>query len=155
MRRFFHIGVNYAGSPVRPEVIDTALGPLVADWMRYSPCCWIIWTDATAESVFQGLKHCITLSDSILITRIDPEDRAGYLPKWAWDWIDSKRGALPDIYPPPHQGVPLNRLGGGGIGESPMGGILGTYGDLPEQTKPMGLGDLLSALGSYKVPEKK
>jgi hypothetical protein len=114
------------------------------DWMRYSLSTWIVYTPRDAQQLFEKLRPLVSLSDSILVTRIVPGDRAGYLPKWAWDWLDRNRGVprLPPLSPtaPSPKGYEtLDR--GRGLGQAgPYRGILGLYAD--QLGKPVGGGAL-------------
>lgn len=153
MNHFFHIGINAASSTTQPERIDAVVNSAADDWMRYSQFCWIVWTSLSAQQLFDQLRPCVSLSDSILIARIDPRDRAGYLPKWAWEWLDRTRGPALASYSPSTFGSLSPSLSdlGRNFGEPTRRGILGSI--EPSKDQPRGL---LSGLGTpWRSPEEE
>jgi len=111
MPRFMHIGFYF------PQALQTtALEPVMAqvgNWIRYAPPCWIIWTDKNPEQIFQIIKPHVGPSVQFLIAAIDETQNQGWMPKWVWDWMDSKR--------------PQNALGASGLGLAQGGSPLAGF----------------------------
>ena len=63
-------------------------------WMHYIDDTWIVSTQqyTSASQIFAELESLIDKEeDYLLIVRIEPSDRQGWLPKKAWDWFTSER----------------------------------------------------------------
>jgi len=58
-------------------------------WWHYLGSTWIIQTDENATQVYNRLCHHILTSDRLLVIEL-AQDRQGWLPKDAWDWIRDK-----------------------------------------------------------------
>lgn len=64
------------------------------DWLKYAGNCWIVWSALSPKQWFEKFETVPELSKcSILIVKLDltPENRAGQLPQWIWDWIQKSR----------------------------------------------------------------
>ena len=91
-KRYIHISFHYppplteleAAHRIQP-IINTA-----DDWLKYAGNCWIVWSALTPKQWYEKFAAVPELSKcSVLIVRLDlsPENRAGQLPQWVWDWI--------------------------------------------------------------------
>ncbi len=88
-RHFLHVAFRFGGKRKTTElepIFDKAF-----DWLRYTPTCWIVWTSRSPGQWYQRLKPHLGSDDYVLVVRIDPEQRAGFLPAWAWKWIRKDR----------------------------------------------------------------
>ena len=55
-------------------------------WAHYLRFTWLISTARTPSEVFDELRPYLREGDHLLISRLSNE-RQGWLPKKAWDWI--------------------------------------------------------------------
>jgi hypothetical protein len=81
-KQFLHISFVFKKDPLVAElepVFNKAM-----DWVRYSDTCWIVYTSSDAERWYKRLKPKIGARDNVLIVRIDPSERNGYMPKSVW-----------------------------------------------------------------------
>jgi hypothetical protein len=87
--RFLHLGVNLA------EATTTAMRGQIEttpntgrDWFRYVSNCWLIYTELDPQDWHERLKYISSIAEHpYLICAADLNERAGCLPKSAWDWI--------------------------------------------------------------------
>jgi len=57
-------------------------------WWHYIDSSWIVKSDDTANTIFQRLKPLIDQKDDyLLVIKVDPSSRQGWLPRKAWDWF--------------------------------------------------------------------
>lgn len=103
MNRFLHISFTFNSGEPKVQLLEPVFNAIAPDWLRYSPNCWIVWTDRPASDFLYVLKPMIAESDSILIVKLDMTDRNGWQPQWIWEWMDRKRelGPPPPPAPPP------------------------------------------------------
>ena len=57
-------------------------------WWHYIDTAWIVETDLTVDQLAQKLYPFIERTDYLFVVRIANEHQ-GWLPKEAWDWINS------------------------------------------------------------------
>jgi hypothetical protein len=55
-------------------------------WWHYLSSTWLVATDESPSELSQQLTPHIFKGDRLLVTKLEP-DRAGWLPRKAWDWI--------------------------------------------------------------------
>lgn len=59
-------------------------------WWHYLDSTWIIKNSIyTPQQMYAKVAPFISKKDHILIVEIVPNNKEGYLPKDAWDWINS------------------------------------------------------------------
>jgi hypothetical protein len=87
--KFLHVAFNWSGAPKMKELEPTFNE--FADWMRYAPNCWIVWTGLTPTEVHNELVNSITVGDRLFICEINLSDRQGWMDKWAWEWFRRTR----------------------------------------------------------------
>ena len=58
-------------------------------WWHYLDSTWIVKTNMSAQQIWNLLGKHIVTSDRMLVIKIDISDKQGWLPKDAWDWINS------------------------------------------------------------------
>lgn len=56
------------------------------NWWHYLDSTWLIYTNETADQLWQRLRKHTDDSDNVLIIRVC-DDKAGWLKKEAWEWI--------------------------------------------------------------------
>ena len=87
--RFLHIAFNWRHRIKTKElepVFDKAL-----DWIRYAPNCWIVWSNSSVETWYKRFEKYLHEDDTVLICKLDPNEKFGIAPEWIWDWLDEKR----------------------------------------------------------------
>ena len=89
MSQFLHIGFNWSNPP-NIAGLETAFYQGI-DWLRYSNNCWIVWTNSDANVWYERVRPYMVQQDSVFICRIDMRERQGYLPQWAWEWMNKPR----------------------------------------------------------------
>lgn len=61
-------------------------------WWHYLDSTWMVKTDESAKDIAARLHPFIdNVDDSLLVIKVDPSSKQGWLPQKAWDWI--KRNA--------------------------------------------------------------
>jgi len=90
--RFLHVGFTLALplDPARAALIDSVISSLGGDWVRYSLTNWVLWTDQSADQVFQRLKPYLYGTEQVLVVGVDMNDRSGWLIPALWQWMDLK-----------------------------------------------------------------
>jgi hypothetical protein len=78
--------IRWVGSTPNPAKIEGALSP-VADWLRFNTETWFVETQDGLSRLNVELQKVLTPSDSVMIVRIDPSDRAGSAPPEVWNWL--------------------------------------------------------------------
>lgn len=58
-------------------------------WWHYLDSTWIIKTNLTSLQIWDYLAPHITTIDYLLIIKIDSNDKWGWLPQDAWNWLNS------------------------------------------------------------------
>lgn len=89
MRSFLHVGIAFHGSP-KVEELEPIFNK-ATDWLRYAPNCWIVFTGLTPRRWHERLKPHLDPQDHLFVVLIDVQQRSGFLPRWAWDWIKKDR----------------------------------------------------------------
>ena len=59
-------------------------------WWHYLDSTWLLDTSLDANGIWQKLQSHVDKNDNVLIIGVT-KDRAGWLPKDAWTWINSRR----------------------------------------------------------------
>lgn len=60
------------------------------NWWHYLESTWIVKnTSMSADSISNKLLPHIKQGDRLLVIKIDTSDKQGWLPKDAWDWLNS------------------------------------------------------------------
>jgi hypothetical protein len=91
--RFLHLGV-YFEEPGAPTV-EAIQGVLngATDWYRYSPNCWLIYTNNGPGIWNKRLKNLPGMTEhaSYFICEVNLQNRSGWLRQSVWDWINKDR----------------------------------------------------------------
>lgn len=95
--RFVHVGFAFPGVP---KVLDLQphVESVCQDWIRYSPLCWILWTNQPTATIYNSLARGMDTGDHVLISALVAEDLFGRMSPWVWDWMNSKRLPQPILY---------------------------------------------------------
>lgn len=56
-------------------------------WYRYAPTAWIICTNEQASVWSQRLRPLLIPDGNVLIARLDPDDRQGWMENEFWAWF--------------------------------------------------------------------
>jgi hypothetical protein len=76
--------------------LDQAIETEAFDWLRYSLCCWLVWSSSDTETICRKILRVPGMEGaSALIIAMDINDGFGYLPPYAWEWIRKDRGSEP------------------------------------------------------------
>jgi hypothetical protein len=62
------------------------------DWWHYLESTWLVDTNLDANGIWKRLEPHVDKNDRILVIGAT-KDYEGWLPKDAWDWINSRRYA--------------------------------------------------------------
>jgi hypothetical protein len=79
---------------------------------------WVVWTDKSPLEIHNMLVPHILNEDNMLIVPIDASVKQGWMPKWVWDWFDSKQHPNP-----------LGGIGGLGLRPTPNPFLTGALGN--------------------------
>ena len=85
MATFYHIYFD-----PKPGVNDQEVKKqfnLALDWYRYEKNCWIVRTSVDAARWQARLRPLVEPEGSLLIFKLDPSQRQGWMPKGFWDWL--------------------------------------------------------------------
>ncbi len=94
--KFLHIGCN----TIQTDTIIGAVQEILndaADWLRYAPNCWLVYTYLDAaywQKRLSGIKEL--RAKGFLICEANIEHRSGYLTKEIWEWFTKSRVELSD-----------------------------------------------------------
>lgn len=56
-------------------------------WWHYLESVWLVHTDLTPNECFERLRENLDTGDRCLVVEITNQQRQGWLPSKAWDWI--------------------------------------------------------------------
>lgn len=59
------------------------------DWWHYLGSTWLVDTSLGADAIYNRLAPCLDKNDFILVVGVT-RDYSGWLPKDAWEWINSR-----------------------------------------------------------------
>lgn len=64
---------------------------LAVDWYKYSEYCWVVKTTSNATKWQTRLKPLVEPKGTLLILKIDPSERQGWIAKGFWEWLKSDK----------------------------------------------------------------
>ena len=64
---------------------------LALDWYMYADHCWVVKTTSDSAKWQARLKSLVEPEGSLLIFKIEPLTRQGWMPKSFWDWLKSDK----------------------------------------------------------------
>jgi hypothetical protein len=95
-KKYLHISFHFP-PPLSELEATHHIQPIINtadDWLKYTGNCWIVWSSLGPKQWFEKFEAVPELIKcSILIVKLDltPDNRAGQLPQWVWDWIQKTR----------------------------------------------------------------
>jgi len=90
VKTLLHLAINPTSSELR-EAVEGKLNR-AADWLRYNPGCWMIYTSQPAKIWYERLSEIPGIKDgSLFICELNIGNRGGWLKPSVWDWIKEKR----------------------------------------------------------------
>ena len=87
---FYHIGFFFEKGTTAENLVSVqdVLEKVAFDWVRYGNSSWLVYSNATADSLYIPFREIVLGKDQFLILPIDiTRHFQGYLSKWIWDWI--------------------------------------------------------------------
>ncbi len=100
--RFLHVGLTFVPG-LDIGTVDRVIESEALDWIRYSYCCYVVWTVSDAEIIVRKLRRIAGLENAfIFVVSFDfNADGFGWLPPNFWDWLgkDRGQGSLPIWHP--------------------------------------------------------
>ncbi len=88
MRNNYLITYDLKGPPSKYRDVSEEIKQLGA-WWHYLESTWIVKSSTlNADSMFAKLEKHISGGDRVLIIKVDKNDKQGWLPQDAWDWIN-------------------------------------------------------------------
>jgi hypothetical protein len=63
---------------------------LIGPWWHYLTSTWLVETNKTSQQAFEALHPHMDPLDLILIAELSPNPPHGWLPKDAWEWVNSR-----------------------------------------------------------------
>lgn len=64
---------------------------LALDWYRYSSMNWLVKSSSNINKWQTRLKPLVEPSGKLVILKLDPSGRQGWMAKDFWDWYDDAR----------------------------------------------------------------
>ncbi|HYM13234.1 MAG TPA: hypothetical protein VEU62_21015 [Bryobacterales bacterium] len=94
-KQVLHLAVNFKGIVGGPPGIGAPGTAAIekelnhaADWLRYIPNCWLIYTGKSATTWHERLAAIPGMTQhSFFICELNLTNRGGWLPRSAWDWM--------------------------------------------------------------------
>lgn len=87
MASFYHIFIQPRAGVTDDSVKE--IMNLAIDWYQYSEYCWVVKTTSNAKKWQSRLKPFVDPEGNLLIIKIDPSDRQGWMEKSFWKWLRS------------------------------------------------------------------
>lgn len=85
MSSFYHIFLQPKAGISEQQISEKM--NLAVDWYRYSEYCWIVKTTSTASKWNTRLKPFVEPGGNLLIVKLDPSERQGWMAKSFWSWL--------------------------------------------------------------------
>lgn len=90
MTSFLHIFIKPKDG-VSEEQVKKKMN-LAVDWYKYSDYCWVIKTTSNVAKWQTRLKPLVEPGGTLLIFKIDPSQRQGWIAKSFWEWLKQDGG---------------------------------------------------------------
>lgn len=62
---------------------------LTGKWWHFLDSTWIVQSSFTSQQIYNQLAPHLLKDDNILIIKIDPTDKYGWLPQGGWTWFNT------------------------------------------------------------------
>lgn len=85
-----HLGAG----PMPKETIDkvqTVFNEHSADWLRYAPNCWVIFSSESSKVWATRMHELIGTEEELLVFPVDIDDFYGWASEVARDWLKKYR----------------------------------------------------------------
>lgn len=69
------------------EPLYEAIKKCGSNWWHYLESTWIVATDISVNECVKRLRQTMDDNDNLLVVNITGQERQGWLPSKAWDWI--------------------------------------------------------------------
>lgn len=89
MTSFYHIYLRPKHG-VTDEQVDEKIN-LSIDWYKYSPSCWLVKSTSDVAKWQTRLKPLVEPDGELVILKVDPTERQGWIAKGFWDWYKKAR----------------------------------------------------------------
>ena len=83
--QLFHIFIKPKNGITEDQV--KAQMNLAVDWYKYSDYCWVVKTTSNPAKWQTRLKPLVETTGRLLIIKIDPTERQGWMDKSFWAWL--------------------------------------------------------------------
>jgi hypothetical protein len=90
MSALYHIYLRPKAG-VTQEQVEEKMN-LALDWYKYAANSWIVKTTSDAAKWQTRLKPLVEPDGTLLILKIDPSDRQGWIAKGFWEWLGNEKG---------------------------------------------------------------
>ena len=107
MLRLIYIGVRSEAQNPNITAFELTLSRL-GDWARLNPYNWYVWTDRSAQDVFEELRIHLYPNDSIMVAPIVPDEVRGRVPTWLVNWVEEKGTGPKSLLTKPKGLLPKN-----------------------------------------------
>ena len=85
MATFLHVFIKPKVGVTGAQVEETM--NKAVDWYRYSDYCWVVKTTSSLSVWQTRLKPLVESDGTLLILKIDPAQRQGWIAKSFWTWL--------------------------------------------------------------------
>lgn len=65
-----------------------AIKQLTPNWSHPLESTWVVRTEKSANDIYNILRLNMDRNDRILIIKVDPNDKQGWMDKSFWDWMN-------------------------------------------------------------------
>jgi hypothetical protein len=89
-KKFLHVAFNFRSGKDKVAEMEPVFNKAL-DWYRYAFNCWILWSNSTPQQWHERIKPAVADDDTYFICEIDVNNRSGWLPQGAWDWLRKER----------------------------------------------------------------
>lgn len=86
MPNYYHVFVQ-PGEDYSIEDIETMMGISTHDWYRYTATNWIVKSKVVSRELKDRLKPFVEPDGNLLILKINPNIRQGWMNKALWTWF--------------------------------------------------------------------
>jgi hypothetical protein len=84
-KSLFHIFVKPKAGVSEEQVKEKM--DLAVDWYKYSDFCWVVKSTSDPAKWQTRLKPLVEPGGTLLIFKIDPTQRQGWIAKSFWEWL--------------------------------------------------------------------
>lgn len=89
MISFYHIYLQPQEGITQSQINDQI--DLAIDWYKYAPNCWVVKSTSEIERWQTRLKPLVEPDGSLVVLKVDPWVRQGWIAKGFWEWLKKAR----------------------------------------------------------------